>query len=258
MLERYYSGVCALNWAHWVPADHATNPRYARRARIRSRRIARRLRLRERESVVDLGGQHADVVTHLGGEAARRAVIDPGGAHYLDDHLGVHAYRSIEELATRGDTFDVAISLQTFEHVAAPRELLEALVRVVRPNGKVLLEVPYDLLAFEVGDRSVTPPIDPHPEHLNFFTPSSLRCLAEMSGLEVETVQVMLTMLRFGGMVPSIVAIGSAGVPRRAVTSRTRGSAPAPLTLEVARDRRKAALLSRVHRIINAGLRVGW
>jgi SAM-dependent methyltransferase len=220
--------------------------------------VARRLRLPGEQSVVDLGGQHADVVSVFVRTAARGAVIDPGSDHYVGDGSSVQAYHSIEEARATGATFDAAISLQTFEHVRAPREMLEALLTIVRPGGKVLVEVPYDLLEFQIGDRRVVPLADPHPEHLNFFTPSSLARLAETTGLMVETVAITLAMQRFGGMTPSIVAIARSSPSGKAGTAVSSAFPPPPLALEVSRDRRKVAALRRLHRLVNAGLRVGW
>lgn len=74
--------------------------------------------------------------------------------------------------------YDCIIASHVLEHLHEPREVLELLLQHLNPDGILYVEVP-----FEVWGR---PPLHEEPvTHLNFFTPSSLKFLIEISGLDV-------------------------------------------------------------------------
>ncbi len=74
--------------------------------------------------------------------------------------------------------YDCIIASHVLEHLHEPREVLESLRKHLHSDGVLYVEVP-----FEVWGK---PPLQEEPvTHLNFYTPSSLRFLMEVSGLEV-------------------------------------------------------------------------
>lgn len=76
------------------------------------------------------------------------------------------------------DSFDLIAIMHVLEHVSRPVETLRELHRLLRPGGRVFIEVPnpcdlnmfYDLLLFE---------------HLHHFTPETLAWLAMREGFEI-------------------------------------------------------------------------
>jgi SAM-dependent methyltransferase len=77
------------------------------------------------------------------------------------------------------------ISLWSYlEHEARPREALEAVRRVLRPDGIVLVKVPN----YDCWNRSVLGSNWPgfrHPDHVQYFTPATLATLARATGFDV-------------------------------------------------------------------------
>jgi SAM-dependent methyltransferase len=85
------------------------------------------------------------------------------------------------------ESFDLACCFQTLEHVAAPRELAQSCMRLLRPGG-VLALVAHDYTATVnrlLGRRS--PIID--IEHLQLFCRFSLEKLLERAGFSIETIR---------------------------------------------------------------------
>jgi SAM-dependent methyltransferase len=73
------------------------------------------------------------------------------------------------------------------EHINNPAELLKEIFRILKSDGKVVIEVPnYDSLEARLF-REKWSAIDA-PRHLYLFTPSTLIKLLEQSGFEVERV----------------------------------------------------------------------
>ena len=81
-------------------------------------------------------------------------------------------------VALEPGSFDLVAIMHVLEHVSRPVETLRELHRLLRPGGRVFIEVPnpcdlnmfYDLLLFE---------------HLHHFTPETLAWLATREGFEV-------------------------------------------------------------------------
>ena len=71
------------------------------------------------------------------------------------------------------EPFDVAVSLETIEHLPDPESFVARLVAAVRPGGHVVASVP------------TTYSTDVNPFHLHDFTPRTFRRLLVASGLEL-------------------------------------------------------------------------
>jgi 2-polyprenyl-6-hydroxyphenyl methylase/3-demethylubiquinone-9 3-methyltransferase len=98
-------------------------------------------------SLVDVGcggGLLTEPLARLGG---RVTGLDPSGeaiavARRHAELLGLDIdYRNetAERLAATGRSFDVVLALETVEHVSDPESFLQALARLVRPGGLVIL-----------------------------------------------------------------------------------------------------------------------
>ncbi|HEX6739946.1 MAG TPA: class I SAM-dependent methyltransferase, partial [Vicinamibacteria bacterium] len=104
----------------------------------------------------------------------------PAGAERLRE-LGARVHQGDLEQAGYADgQFDLVVSLEVLEHLPRPRPHLEALARITRPGGLLLLSTPNHggLSRRWLGLRWRV--ID--PEHLGYFTPRTLASAARRAG----------------------------------------------------------------------------
>jgi SAM-dependent methyltransferase len=89
---------------------------------------------------------------------------------------------SLDGLADFPENFFTAASLRSYlEHEMQPAPVLRALHRVLRPGGVVIVKVPnYGSLNRMVMGRKWCG--FRYPDHLNYFTPATLRAMAEQCG----------------------------------------------------------------------------
>jgi SAM-dependent methyltransferase len=80
--------------------------------------------------------------------------------------------------------FDVVCSFQVAEHLARVRQLLEPMLRAVRPGGRMFIAVPNELRS----GRQPLEPFDWPPHHLSRWRPDHFRTLAESFGMELLAV----------------------------------------------------------------------
>jgi SAM-dependent methyltransferase len=89
------------------------------------------------------------------------------------------------------ETFDAIIGFQTYEHTPAPILLGLEFNRVLKSDGKILLEVP-------IGEQHM--PEKPNPHHLNVVDDWQARAQLAMSGFtNIETVKVQHDMMTVYG-----------------------------------------------------------
>ncbi len=164
--------------------------------RVRSRLEARRLLRAGRglpsdASVLDVGcgdGFHLDLLRRHGPPGWRLRGVDT-------DERAVAAARrkglsvelsTIEGADIEPGSVDMALCIQTIEHVADPVVLLQAIARVLRPGGRLYL----------ITDSTDSPDFAlakgrhwggyHFPRHWNLFNRSSMRLLAERGGLDID------------------------------------------------------------------------
>ncbi len=87
--------------------------------------------------------------------------------------------------AAEPESFDVVCSFQVLEHVVDPAGFIRSCVALVRPGGLLLLSTPNNDFALnrEMGDAFDLP-----PHHINHFTPTTFRNIADHLGLELVAV----------------------------------------------------------------------
>lgn len=141
---------------------------------------------------LDIGTGAGGILDRLNGEAATISAVEPQGEfHQLLRSEGYLVYRDIRDVPT--DSVDVATMFHVFEHLTMPLEDLTEIARVLRPGGKVLVEVPhakdallarYDCQAFEAFTL--------WSEHLLLHTRESLFRFLDYSGfskIEISGIQ---------------------------------------------------------------------
>ena len=114
----------------------------------------------------------------LGAEAVRI-----GQAAGLKIHLG-----TLPGLDLPPDSFDVITLWQALEHVPSPKATLEAVRRLMRPGGRMLVVCPR-LDSLEAGWFGSCWWSLELPRHLTHFTADTLRRQVEAAGMEVETIR---------------------------------------------------------------------
>lgn len=83
------------------------------------------------------------------------------------------------------ESFDVVLCHHTLEHLKDPAEALRTILRVLKPEGSLLLFVPFEK---ERKYRKYNPNDRAH--HLFSWTPASLANFAQAVGFEVRSVQL--------------------------------------------------------------------
>ena len=117
----------------------------------------------------------------ISNELARRsqANLQPFGGRC------VHA-AALQGLASfEADFFDLVVMSSFLEHEIQPLPVLREARHALRPGGRVLIKVPnYDCWNRRLRGRRW--PGYRWPDHVNYFTPRTLRAIAEAAGLTVE------------------------------------------------------------------------
>ena len=166
--------------------------------RVRSRLEARRLRRAGRglaadARVLDVGcgdGFHLDLLRRFGpsGWRLRGVDTDPRAVETARRRGLDVARTTIEEASIEPGSIDLALCIQTVEHVADPVALVRAIARVLRPGGRLYL----------ITDSTDSPDFRltkgrhwggyHFPRHWNLFNEASMRRLADRSGLRVASL----------------------------------------------------------------------
>jgi SAM-dependent methyltransferase len=134
------------------------------------------------------------------------------------EQLGVDLHAgALADLTLPEESVDAVVSLDSFYYVADPRAELEAMRRLVKPGGIIVLRLRNSLwsrvLARVAGFRTIKGSALPAP-HLWGFTPQSISHLLEVSGWRVEECQPAAYSISAFGPVQS-VAIALNRVARR-------------------------------------------
>jgi SAM-dependent methyltransferase len=107
--------------------------------------------------------------------------------------LVIHRLSFPEEADKLGEkSYDLITAWAVFEHLRDPRRAFEASARMLRPGGKLIVQVPNLRSIWARFARR-----EDIPRHLYFFTPTTLGRLGAIAGLELR--QVHHTTDLFGG-----------------------------------------------------------
>ena len=181
--------------AHDETARHETNIALAS-DRERGRQLFDYIRMHVGEtacSLLDYGGGNGRLLGSFLAHGYACSVCD-----FIEQSLpGIeHAGRQISDIPA-DRTFDLIVCSRVLEHLADPGGVVRGLLAHLNPNGRLYVEVP-----LEVWDGAPLP-VEP-VTHINFFTPGSLRVLAEESGLEVVECAEATYLSEEGGRAPAV------------------------------------------------------
>ncbi len=153
------------------------------------------LRSRGVRNVFDVGaafGHFVKYAQEMGLEAAG-SDISPEAVEVGREQLGVKLYAgTLDELSLQDESLDAIVSLDAFYYVPEPRAELDAMRRLLKPGGVIVLRLRNCLWsrvrAHIARFRAVNRPVLP-AQHLWGFTPQSITHLLEISGWQVEECQ---------------------------------------------------------------------
>jgi SAM-dependent methyltransferase len=107
-------------------------------------------------------------------------LVNEGRSNGLNLHTG-----DLAELASKqAGAVDLVMSYNVFEHLPFPKDALSNLARMVKPNGTVVLSVPYIHSLQGKLMKAKSPIVDP-PYHIHYFTRKSFFKMFEDCGLTV-------------------------------------------------------------------------
>jgi len=172
---------------------------YKVRLRLEAKRLLNWCKgLTDDAKIIDIGcgdGFHLGLLREYGNknwtlegvDIDRRAIKMAENAG-LKVHLG-----GVGEIDLSKDRYDLAIMIQTIEHVADPAQVLRSVREILKPGGKVVVVTDNtDSLDFKIFK-------DSHwggyhfPRHWNLFNRKSLTKIAEKTGFEVENLTTQVS-----------------------------------------------------------------
>lgn len=168
------------------------------RRRLEAKRLLGWCRgLPDNARIIDIGcgdGFHLEILKDFGpktwqleGVDADERAVAMARRKGLTIHCGL-----LEKLALPSEKYDLAISIQTIEHLASPPQLLANVRKLLRPGGCLIIVTDNtDSLDFRLFKHRHWGGYH-FPRHWNLFNPPTLHKLAEKTGFEVEklTTQV--------------------------------------------------------------------
>ena len=96
----------------------------------------------------------------------------------------------IETVELPEQAFDVVCAWHVLEHLFTPQLALERLAGVLRPGGRLFLEVPNVASVLALRQRTRWLHLDAE-HHVAHYSPVALRALLEHAGFEVEAIQTV-------------------------------------------------------------------
>jgi ubiquinone/menaquinone biosynthesis C-methylase UbiE len=111
-------------------------------------------------------------------------------ADQVRQRFGLEVVNStIEEAPFPDDSFDVIHMSHVLEHLPDPVSALARVARLLRPDGRVVIEVPNEFQNLHTWMRLRSATAHPYAvgsTHLWFFTPETLRSIVRLAGLTIE------------------------------------------------------------------------
>ncbi len=171
--------------------------------KVRSRLEANRLLalcqgLPDDAKILDVGcgdGFHLRLLRDFGhqnwtleGLDASEKAVEAANKSKIKVHLGTAENNDLPE-----NTYDLAFLIQTIEHVEKPDQVLPAICRVLKPNGKLIIVTDntdsFDFKLFKSGYWGGYH----FPRHWNLFNRRALTQLAEKSGFAVDKMTTIVS-----------------------------------------------------------------
>jgi SAM-dependent methyltransferase len=146
----------------------------------------------EGKSVFDIGFGFAQALLYLKDKGLVVSGLEPSieGVNYAKQN-GIKAFHSgIESFECVGDEkFDIVLLVNVLEHLREPEETINNIKnQLLTSNGLLVIDVPNDFNLFqEIADEeyNLNQWWVVNPNHINYFSPDSLKKLVEGCGFEI-------------------------------------------------------------------------
>ncbi|MBC7911805.1 MAG: class I SAM-dependent methyltransferase [Pyrinomonadaceae bacterium] len=172
---------------------------YKVRRRLESRRALSWCKgLDEDARILDVGcgdGFHLSLLREFGRPGWRLEGVDNSQRAVemaARSNLLVH-HGSVEHLDLPLAAYDLAFLIQTIEHVGDPPGILKAVLKLLKPGGRVVIVTDNtDSLDFKMFKGRHWGGYH-FPRHWNLFNPKTIKALAEKVGFEVESLKTVVS-----------------------------------------------------------------
>ncbi|MEZ5345811.1 MAG: class I SAM-dependent methyltransferase [Pyrinomonadaceae bacterium] len=172
---------------------------YKVRSRLEAKRVLSWCKdLPDDARIIDTGcgdGFHLSLLKEYGNKSwtLEGIDIDSRAAQMAKDKGFTVHVGSIDEVELPKDSYDLAIMVQTIEHVAEPGEVLRSVREILKPGGKIIVVTDNtESFDFKLFKKSHWGGYH-FPRHWNLFNSNSLRLLSEKFGFEVEKITTQVS-----------------------------------------------------------------
>jgi hypothetical protein len=170
--------------------------------------------------IVDLGGWNGQSLVPWLNAGWRGTLVDPGASLRSVKDPRIRCFPSVKEAAAAVPPADIVTSYHCLEHLLDLTTWRAEALAIGKPGTLWVVEVPFDVTSIRgLLGRQRLPSASVHEEHLNFFLPTSLGALAELMGLRVRWLGILVTPYWFG---PTVAL-------RLVAEQQRTGTAPAEL-----------------------------
>ncbi|MBU1199357.1 MAG: class I SAM-dependent methyltransferase [Nanoarchaeota archaeon] len=108
-------------------------------------------------------------------------ITEIAGVESVQDKFTVEKSR---ELVKKHGRYDIIIARHILEHVYSPKDFMDSLKELLKPEGYIIIEVPGCDQAFELFDYTI-----PWEEHTLYFTRQSFKHFFGFAGLNIESFE---------------------------------------------------------------------
>ncbi len=148
-------------------------------------------------TILDIGCGTGDFlrVCHDHGWDTVGVDVSPFAAQITRERTGGEAHHGrIQELDLGDERFDVVHMHHMFEHVADPLDVLRHVYKLMKPQGRLVIEVPNERnlinIVQKLHGRQMLPSDKP-PTHLLFFEEGTLLRTVRTAGFEIDSIDQM-------------------------------------------------------------------
>lgn len=148
--------------------------------------------LRPGQDILELGCGCGALLHRLGSAAGRRVGLEMHSpfVDFIRRDLGLEAHTEGLDVLGFNSAFDLAICIDSLDHMPDPLDQLRALWRALRPGGTLYLEVPNeaDALGLHLPEpaRQAYKTFFWHRAHLFYFSRLTISAMLEAAGFQVE------------------------------------------------------------------------